>query len=92
MDELLDIAREMDRYAGPAGEESVWQGGGTIAVPIRLFVTLRKALSGLQDYNADGVYWCMGCNEPIGSPGSWCPRCKRVRSPHADVAPWEVAR
>lgn len=87
MDEVLAILREIDQYAGALGD---MDGDGPVAMPRRFFRQIRVALGRLQDYNADGVYWCMGCNEPIGSPGSWCPRCKRVRSPHADVAPWSV--
>lgn len=91
MDELLTVVRELNAYAGPAGEESVWQGGGTIAVPIRLFVQLRKALGSVQDYNESGVHECMGCREPVTAPSSWCPRCQRGREPHpAGYAPWEV--
>lgn len=89
MDELLAVVREMDAYAGAAGEEDA-RGDMPFACPRRYFVRLRKALGALQAYNEDGVYECMGCREIIGSPGSWCGRCKRIRAPQADKDPWKV--
>ena len=89
MDELVRVCREFDDYAGPAGEESVWQGGGTIAVPIRLFVALRGIMRGL---DAQVVHKCLVCRvEPANAVDAVCPKCQRNRSPRpAGVAPWEV--
>lgn len=86
MERLLEAVRELDRYAGPGAEESVWQGGGTMAVPLRLLIDLRAALHAVQDYNESGIHECMGCSEPTTAPLTWCSRCERNRRPHPEGA------